>query len=296
MDAVKNFSKVSVSTGYDAIATTIVLASGHGAKLPDPAVANFNLVWWDSSVYPDPSDDPNVEIVRCTAKSTDTLTVTRAQESTSASTKNTGGSTYRMILSVTAKTITDLMSNPMTTSGDIIYGGTSGAPTRLAKGTDAQVLTLASGLPSWASVGGNLPTVYRRTTYFTGSGDITGLSFTAIAGKKYLIHINMAIAGASGFLQIVTPSDAKISSFDSKSVGGDWSLIVSETTAGTTQASYVDGGTDSIAQLYTDSIGQWSINNRVLVEITTGGTVKLSLSVSATIEAGAFMMVQEVTI
>jgi hypothetical protein len=42
----------------------------------------------------------------------------------------------------------------MTTSGDIIYGGTSGTGTRLAKGTDGQVLTLASGLPSWASPSG----------------------------------------------------------------------------------------------------------------------------------------------
>lgn len=38
--------------------------------------------------YPDPSDDPYVEIVRVTGISTDTLTVTRAQEGTSASNKN----------------------------------------------------------------------------------------------------------------------------------------------------------------------------------------------------------------
>jgi hypothetical protein len=41
--------------------------------------------------------------------------------------------------------------SPMTTSGDIIYGGASGTGTRLAKGSDGQVLTLASGLPSWAA-------------------------------------------------------------------------------------------------------------------------------------------------
>lgn len=47
-----------------------------------------------------------------------------------------------------------LMSNPMTTSGDVIYGGASGAPTRLAKGSDGQVLKLASGVPSWAAASG----------------------------------------------------------------------------------------------------------------------------------------------
>jgi len=117
LDGVKNFAKVTVSTGYDASATSIVLSSGHGAKLPDPATANYNLVWWDSTNYVSPEDDPNVEIVRCTAKSTDTLTIIRAQESTSATTKNTGGATYKMILSLTAKMITDIASVVNNTSG-----------------------------------------------------------------------------------------------------------------------------------------------------------------------------------
>jgi len=41
--------------------------------------------------------------------------------------------------------------SPMTTSGDIIYGGTSGNGTRLGKGSDGQLLTLTSGVPSWAN-------------------------------------------------------------------------------------------------------------------------------------------------
>ena len=45
------------------------------------------------------------------------------------------------------------MTNPMTTQGDVIYGGTSGAPTRLAKGTAAQVLTMNTGAtaPEWTT-------------------------------------------------------------------------------------------------------------------------------------------------
>ncbi len=42
--------------------------------------------------------------------------------------------------------------SPMTTAGDIIYGGTSGSGTRLAKGTNGQVLSLASGIPAWTSL------------------------------------------------------------------------------------------------------------------------------------------------
>lgn len=112
LDPVKNFAKVTVSIGYDASATSIALSSGQGSKLPDPATDGaFNLVWWNATDYNDPSDDPNVEIVRCTGRSTDTLTVTRAQESTSASTKNTSGKTYKMILAPTAKLVTDIGTN-----------------------------------------------------------------------------------------------------------------------------------------------------------------------------------------
>lgn len=109
LDAAKNFAKVIVSTGYDAAATSIVLSGSEGAKLPQPSTdGEFNVVWYNSTDYNDPTDDPNVEIVRVTARSTDTLTVTRAQESTSASTKNTGGKTYKMILAVTQKMIEDI--------------------------------------------------------------------------------------------------------------------------------------------------------------------------------------------
>ena len=42
------------------------------------------------------------------------------------------------------------------TAGDILYYASAGAPTRLAKGTDAEVLTLASGVPSWAAAAGGM--------------------------------------------------------------------------------------------------------------------------------------------
>jgi hypothetical protein len=41
------------------------------------------------------------------------------------------------------------MTNPMTTAGDIIVGGASGAPARLAKGSDGQVLRMASGVQAY---------------------------------------------------------------------------------------------------------------------------------------------------
>ncbi|KKM14535.1 hypothetical protein LCGC14_1705120, partial [marine sediment metagenome] len=106
LDPVINFGKVTVSIGYDASATSIVLTTGHGANLP--ATFSYNLVWWDSTTYADPADDPNVEIVRVTNRVTDTLTVTRAQEGTSATVKNIAGKTYKMILAFTKKMKDDI--------------------------------------------------------------------------------------------------------------------------------------------------------------------------------------------
>lgn len=96
---VTNFGKVTVSTGYDAAAVTIVLATGHGSRLP--SAFPFPLSWWDATTYSDPADDPNKEIVLVTARTGDTLTVTRAAEGTSASTKNTSAKTYKMVLGIT---------------------------------------------------------------------------------------------------------------------------------------------------------------------------------------------------
>jgi hypothetical protein len=58
------------------------------------------------------------------------------------------------------------LSNPMTTSGDIIYGGVSGAPTRLGANTTPTNMFLrsvSSGAPSWESI---------------SSADITGAALT----------------------------------------------------------------------------------------------------------------------
>jgi hypothetical protein len=65
--------------------------------------------------------------------------------------------------------LTSGMTNPMTAAGDIIYGGTAGNPTRLAKGSDGQVLKLASGAPSW-SWGGKLVQVQHATVTAAASG------------------------------------------------------------------------------------------------------------------------------
>ena len=46
------------------------------------------------------------------------------------------------------------MTNPMTTTGDTIYSSSGSTPARLGIGSTGQVLTVASGVPSWATPAG----------------------------------------------------------------------------------------------------------------------------------------------
>ena len=113
LDSTVNFAKSIVPLGYSASATTIVLQAGYGAKFPAPP---FNIVWWNSTDYSDPSDDPSVEVCRVTGVSTDTFTLVRAQESTAASAKNLTNKTYRILAGFTQTLLTQLANLATTNS------------------------------------------------------------------------------------------------------------------------------------------------------------------------------------
>ena len=111
---VTNFGKVTVSLGYDASATSIVLSTGHGSRLP--STFPYPLTWWNATDNSDPADDTNKEIIMVTNRAGDTLTITRAAEGTSASTKNTSSKTYKMLLGVTKAMWDSLFTNSLSQS------------------------------------------------------------------------------------------------------------------------------------------------------------------------------------
>ena len=70
------------------------------------------------------------------------------------------------------------LTNPMTTTGDMIYSSPGSTPVRLGIGSAGQVLTVASGIPSWATAsgGGKLLQVVTGTT--TTSTQIASTTYT----------------------------------------------------------------------------------------------------------------------
>lgn len=98
------------------------------------------------------------------------------------------------------------MTNPMTTDGDMIVGGTSGDPDRLPIGTNGQVLTVVGGAPEWASGGGG------GAVTIVASATVAGSAQTSVT----LSPLDLATDGCYMILfsiQNVVASAATISMF-----------------------------------------------------------------------------------
>ena len=63
----------------------------------------------------------------------------------------------------------DAADTPLTTTGDIIYSSSGSTAARLGIGSSAQVLTVASGIPSWATPAAGGGMTLLATTTLTGS-------------------------------------------------------------------------------------------------------------------------------
>jgi hypothetical protein len=151
---VTNFGKVTVSTTYDAAATSIVLTAGHGSRLP--STFPYPLTWWNFTDYSDPADDPNREIVTVTNRAGDTLTVTRGVESTGASTKNTASKTYKMLLGITKAMWDALATQSLSQSFRGLRAQThpdsNVAASKVLFSADAIVMSDGQEVQSWSNV------------------------------------------------------------------------------------------------------------------------------------------------
>ena len=198
-DPVRNLTKVTVLTGYDSTATTVVLFPGQGVNLPDPVTEGaFNLVWYNSTDYKDPADDPYVEIVRCTTRTVDTVIIVRAQEETFARNHNIVGKMYSMKMAITAKTVNDLKTvisgySGYSGSGISGYSGYSGS------GISGYSGYSGSGISGFSGYSGSGISGYSG---YSGSGisGFSGYSGSGISGYSgYSGYSGIGISGTSGY-------------------------------------------------------------------------------------------------
>lgn len=100
----------TLASGITDSATSITVATGEGARFPSPSGGDhFYATLIDAS--------NNLEIVKCTARSGDTLTVTRAQQSTTNRAYSSGD---RIELRITASFLNDVLQSEAI--GDTVQG------------------------------------------------------------------------------------------------------------------------------------------------------------------------------
>jgi len=89
------------------------------------------------------------------------------------------------------------MTNPMTTTGDIIYSSSGSTPARLGIGTTGQVLNVASGLPAWATPASSGSTLLAYATDSYGSNySTTSTSFVDVNASLFVLTFTAPSSGA----------------------------------------------------------------------------------------------------
>jgi hypothetical protein len=199
--------------------------------------------------------------------STTTGTLTLANGSTLATSgANSITLTSTGATNVTLPTSGTLMVNPMTTAGDIIYGGTSGAPTRLAGNTTTTPNFYTS---TGTGVVANAPVL----TSSTGSGNVVLATSPTIAGGAHTGITNLAIRDTSAAF------DVTLAATSSTALTAGRTLTIDVQNAAKTIAL---GGNISLASSFTTS------GANALTLTTTGIT-------NATIPSGTVTLVDLAT-
>lgn len=135
------------------------------------------------------------------------------------------------------------MTNPMTTTGDTIYSSSGSTPARLGIGSTGQVLTVASGIPSWSTPTGSsqnfallnaggtsLSGTTTTVSGISGKGTIlvvvvgAGVSVSGSTQWKFRINTDTGTNYNYSITQLSAPASYAASSLTSFSGYGDDSI------------------------------------------------------------------------
>jgi hypothetical protein len=162
--------------------------------------------------------------------------------------------------------------SPMSASGDMIYGGVSGTGTRLAKGSDGQILKLASGVPTWAAEAASGAFTVRSvaTTDDTETTDdvivLSGASFTltlhtAVGNDGQVLEI---VHGGTSLTQVYT-----LATTSSQTIGG---------IAGGSYALYTN---QEVLKLVSDGADWIIVNHFAQTDFTSVSTINMRATTTA---------------
>jgi hypothetical protein len=244
---VRVYSSISQDTtlaagGISAVATSMTVATGTGNAL----MGGITLTAGDIFTVALDPDTTSEEIVYITAQASDTFTITRAQAGTSG-VIHAAGATVRHVLSSSDLTYfrvgvetadAAVPKSTLTTKGDI-FARTSSAVTRVAVGSNGQVLTANSAAS--AGVSWTTPTsldltfnAQTGTTYTLVSGDVNKLVTLNNAGAITLTVPNgVFTAGQQINLQQLGAGQVTIASDGTTVITGTGTKLAAQYAAAT---------------------------------------------------------------
>jgi hypothetical protein len=126
--------------------------------------------------------------------------------------------------------------NPMTAGGDIIYGGSGGAATRLANGSSGQVLTSTGGTspPAWGTVPTILSVVAKTTAYSILTTDDVILCSsaifsvtlpTAVGNTGKVFRIKKTDSSTTNIITVATTSSQTIDGSTTRALGIQYEAV-----------------------------------------------------------------------
>ena len=148
MQLFSNNAESKLAAAITDIDTTLTVQTGHGAKFQSPSPGQYELITLED-------DAGNREIIQCTSRTTDTLTIVRAQEGSASRAWNAGD---KISARITANTLARLAQG-MDNSGDargensIDLQSTRSDSTQVASGLSSVLIGVESTLSGDYGVG-----------------------------------------------------------------------------------------------------------------------------------------------
>ena len=153
--------------------------------------------------------------------------------------------------------------SPLTTAGDILYGGASGAGTRLGIGSTGQVLTVSSGgLPVWAAASGGSLTV--NTTAISGAtaGQLLYSDGSKLQAGGAVLASSLALGGAALGSNALAVSGT--ASFGGALLSGDAANILAQVNSTNAQTHRVYNTSSSSNANFERGVFGWTDTSNVL--------------------------------
>ncbi len=97
------------------------------------------------------------------------------------------------------------MTNPMTTTGDTIYSSSGSTPARLGIGSTGQVLTVAGGVPTWATPAGG-STFVGAKVYGTTNQSISHFTTTLVTWDSEFFDTDSMHSTSSNTSRLTIPA------------------------------------------------------------------------------------------